>query len=72
MLIHVLDENVLQNRGMIVFLVIAEFLIVKSFAIRNCIIKEDLDNLGVICPIGLHHTEHNWATRHLIGGVNEW
>ena len=61
MLIHVIDENVLSNLGMIIMLVVAIPVGHLLFAIGL------LKSKTLYFPIGLH-LGNNWATRHLISG----
>lgn len=59
MLIHVLDENVINNRGMVVFLIIS--IPVGHLLFATALLKSKT----LFFPIGLH-LGNNWATRHLI------
>lgn len=59
MLIHVLDENVMNNWGMIVFIVIT--IPVGHLLFATALLKSKT----LFFPIGLH-LGNNWATRHLI------
>ncbi|WP_299278876.1 CPBP family intramembrane glutamic endopeptidase [uncultured Psychroserpens sp.] len=64
MLIHVLDENVLQNKGMILFLVIS--IPVGHLLFATALLKSKT----LFFPIGIH-LGNNWATRHLITSSND-
>jgi len=59
MLIHVLDENVMENRGMIILLIIS--IPVGHLLFATALLKSKT----LLFPIGLH-LGNNWATRHLI------
>jgi len=59
MLIHVLDENVIGNRGMMIFLIIS--IPVGHLLFATALLKSKT----LFFPIGLH-LGNNWATRHLI------
>ena len=59
MLIHVLDENVLNNRGAIILLTIS--IPVGHLLFATALLKSKT----LFFPIGLH-LGNNWATRHLI------
>ena len=61
MLIHVLDENVMSNRGMIVLLVIT--IPVGHLLFATALLKSKT----LFFPIGIH-LGNNWATQHLISG----
>jgi len=63
MLIHVLDENVLANKGMIIMLVIA--IPIGHLLFATALLKSKT----LFFPIGLH-LGNNWATRHLITNGN--
>ena len=63
MSIHVLDENVMQNKGMVVFLIIS--IPVGHLLFATALIKSKT----LFFPIGLH-LGNNWATRHLITNTN--
>lgn len=63
MLIHVLDENVLKNKGMIIMLVIA--IPIGHLLFATALVKSKT----LFFPIGLH-LGNNWATRHLITNSN--
>ncbi len=57
--IHVLDENVINNKGMMVFLIIS--IPVGHLLFATALLKSKT----LLFPIGLH-LGNNWATRHLI------
>jgi len=59
MLIHVLDENAMNNKGMIIFLIIS--IPVGHLLFATALLKSKT----LFFPIGLH-LGNNWATRHLI------
>ena len=59
MLIHVLDENVINNRGMVVLLIIT--IPVGHLLFATALLKSKT----LFFPIGLH-LGNNWATQHLI------
>lgn len=63
MLIHVLDEHVLSNKGMILMLVIS--IPVGHLLFATALLKSKT----LFFPIGLH-LGNNWATRHLISSSN--
>lgn len=63
MLIHVLDENVLNNKGMVLMLVIT--IPFGHLLFATALLKSKT----LFFPIGLH-LGNNWATRHLISGSN--
>ena len=63
MLIHVLDENVLSNKGMILMLVVS--IPVGHLLFATALLKSKT----LFFPIGLH-LGNNWATRHLISSSN--
>ena len=63
MLIHVLDENVLNSLGMIVFTVIT--ISVGHLFFATALLKSKT----LFFPIGIH-LGNNWATRHLITNSN--
>ncbi|PTM10638.1 MAG: hypothetical protein DA407_03365 [Bacteroidetes bacterium] len=63
MLIHVLDENVLSNKVMIILLVIT--IPVGHLLFATALLKSKT----LFFPIGLH-LGNNWATRHLITNSN--
>ena len=63
MLIHVLDENVMANKGMIIMLVLA--IPVGHLLFATALLKSNT----LFFPIGLH-LGNNWATRHLITNSN--
>ena len=63
MLIHVLDENVINNKGMIVMLTIS--IPVGHLLFATALLKYKT----LFFPIGLH-LGNNWATRHLISDSN--
>lgn len=62
-LIHVIDENVLSNLGMIIMLTIA--IPVGHLLFATALLKSKT----IYFPIGLH-LGNNWATRHLISNSN--
>ncbi|MCD2260976.1 CPBP family intramembrane glutamic endopeptidase [Psychroserpens luteolus] len=64
MLIHVIDENVLQNKGMMVFLIIS--IPVGHLLFATALLKSKT----IFFPIGIH-LGNNWATRHLITSGND-
>ena len=64
MLIHVLDENVLQNRGMIILLAVS--IPVGHLLFATALLKSKT----LFFPIGIH-LGNNWATRHLISTSSE-
>lgn len=59
MLIHVLDENVMQNRGMMILLIVS--IPVGHLWFSTALLKSKT----LFFPIGLH-LGNNWATRHLV------
>jgi membrane protease YdiL (CAAX protease family) len=59
MLIHVFDENVINNRGMMIFLIIS--IPVGHLLFATALLKSKT----LFFPIGLH-LGNNWATQHLI------
>ena len=59
MLIHILDESVLQNPGMLILLTIS--IPVGHLLFSTALIKSG----SIYFPIGLH-LGNNWATRHLV------
>lgn len=63
MLIHVLDENILNNIGMIVFMTIT--IPVGHLLFATALLKSKT----LFFPIGIH-LGNNWATRHLITSSN--
>lgn len=63
MLIHVLDENVLANKGMVILLVVS--IPVGHLLFATALLKSKT----LFFPIGLH-LGNNWATRHLITNSN--
>jgi len=63
MLIHVLDENVINNKGMVIFLVIT--IPVGHLLFATALLKSKT----LFFPIGIH-LGNNWATRHLISNSN--
>ena len=63
MLIHVLDENVMANKGMILMLVLA--IPVGHLLFATALLKSKT----LFFPIGLH-LGNNWTTRHLITNSN--
>lgn len=63
MLIHVLDENVMRNIGMVIFLGIT--IPVGHLIFATALLKSKT----LYFPIGLH-LGNNWATRHLISNSN--
>ncbi len=63
MLIHVLDENVLSNKGMIIMLAIT--IPVGHLLFATALLK----SRTLFFPIGIH-LGNNWATRHLITNSN--
>ncbi|WAC01750.1 CPBP family intramembrane metalloprotease [Lacinutrix neustonica] len=63
MLIHVFDENVMNNIGMMVFLIIS--IPVAHLFFATALLKSKT----LLFPIGLH-LGNNWATRHLITSSN--
>lgn len=64
MLIHVLDENVLQQRGLIILLAVS--IPVGHLLFATALLKSKT----LWFPIGLH-LGNNWATRHLISNTND-
>jgi membrane protease YdiL (CAAX protease family) len=64
MLIHVLDENVLQQRGLIILLAVS--IPVGHLLFATALLKSKT----LWFPIGLH-LGNNWATRHLISNAND-
>jgi hypothetical protein len=64
MLIHVLDENVLQQRGLIILLAVS--IPVGHLLFATALLKSKT----LWFPIGLHFG-NNWATRHLISNAND-
>lgn len=63
MLIHVIDENVLNNLGMIIMLAVA--IPVGHLFFATALLKSKT----IYFPIGLH-LGNNWATRHLVSNSN--
>ena len=63
MLIHVLDENIMSNIGMIVFMTIT--IPVGHLLFATALLK----SRTLFFPIGIH-LGNNWATRHLITNSN--
>lgn len=63
MLIHVLDENVMSNKGMVILLVIT--IPVGHLLFATALLKSKT----LFFPIGIH-LGNNWATRHLISNSN--
>ena len=63
MLIHVIDENVLNNKGMILMLAIS--IPVGHLLFATALLKSKT----LFFPIGLH-LGNNWATRHLISNTD--
>jgi len=63
MLIHVFDENAMNNTGMIIFLIIT--IPVGHLLFATALLKSKT----LLFPIGLH-LGNNWATRHLITDSN--
>ena len=59
MLIHVFDENVINNKGMIIFLIVT--IPVGHLLFATALLKSKT----LLFPIGLH-LGNNWATQHLI------
>ena len=59
MLIHVLDEDVLQNKGLMILLIIS--IPVGHLLFATALLKSKT----IFFPIGLH-LGNNWATRHLV------
>ena len=59
MLIHVFDENVINNKGMVIFLIIT--IPVGHLLFATALLKSKT----IFFPIGLH-LGNNWATQHLI------
>nr|WP_321237346.1 type II CAAX endopeptidase family protein [uncultured Psychroserpens sp.] len=59
MLVHVLDRNILQNTGMVVFLVIC--IPIGHLLFATALLKSKT----LYFPIGIH-LGNNWATRHLL------
>ena len=59
MLIHVFDENVMNNKGMMIFIIIS--IPVGHLLFATALLKSNT----LFFPIGLH-LGNNWATRHLI------
>ena len=64
MLIHVLDENVLQNKGMVILFAVS--IPVGHLLFATALLKSKT----LWFPIGLH-LGNNWATRHLISNAND-
>ncbi|MEY8848237.1 lysostaphin resistance A-like protein [Psychroserpens sp. XS_ASV72] len=64
MLIHVLDEGVLSNTGMLILLVVS--IPVGHLLFATALLKSKT----LFFPIGIH-LGNNWATRHLISNVND-
>ena len=64
MLIHVLDESVLQNKGVMFMLIIS--IPVGHLFFATALLKSKT----LYFPIGLH-LGNNWATRHLISNTND-
>lgn len=63
MLVHILDENVIQNKGMVLFLVIT--IPVGHLLFATALLKSKT----LFFPIGIH-LGNNWATRHLLTNSN--
>lgn len=63
MLIHVLDENTMNNKGMMIFLIIS--IPVGHLLFATALLKSKT----LFFPIGLH-LGNNWATQHLITDSN--
>lgn len=63
MLIHVLDEGVMNNRGLLILLVVS--IPVGHLLFATALLKSK----SLFFPIGLH-LGNNWATRHLISDAN--
>ena len=63
MIIHVLDEDVFRNKGILVMLIIS--IPVGHLLFATALLK----SRSLFFPIGLH-LGHNWASRHLIQNVN--
>jgi len=63
MLIHVLDENVISNKGMVVLLIIT--IPFGHLLFATALLKSKT----LFFPIGLH-LGNNWATRHLITNID--
>ena len=63
MLIHVLDENAMSNKGMLIFLIIS--IPVGHLLFATALLKSKT----LFFPIGIH-LGNNWATRHLISDSN--
>ncbi len=63
MLIHVLDEQVLKSKGMIIMLMVT--IPVGHLLFATALIKSK----SLFFPIGIH-LGNNWATRHLISDAN--
>jgi len=63
MLIHVLDENVMNNLGMVIFFIVS--IPVGHLLFATALLKSKT----LFFPIGIH-LGNNWATRHLIGDGN--
>ena len=59
MSIHIFDENVMQNRGLMLFLIVS--IPVGHLLFATALLKSNT----LFFPIGLH-LGNNWATRHLI------
>lgn len=64
MLIHVLDENVMNNKGMVILLVVT--IPVGHLLFATALLKSKT----LFFPIGLH-LGNNWATRHFISNAND-
>ena len=63
MLIHVFDENAMNNKGLIIFLIIS--IPVGHLLFATALLKSKT----LLFPIGLH-LGNNWATQHLIPDSN--
>ena len=63
MLIHILDRNVIQNTGMVVFLAIT--IPIGHLLFATALLKSKT----LFFPIGIH-LGNNWATQHLISNHN--
>jgi len=63
MLIHILDSEVIQNKGMVIFLLIS--IPVGHLLFATALLKSKT----LFFPIGIH-LGNNWATHHLIANYN--
>jgi len=64
MLVHVLDRNIIQNKGMVVFFLIA--IPIGHLLFATALLKSKT----IFFPIGIH-LGNNWATRHLLNNHND-